>query len=223
MRILVLLAYDGIPDFYKIKPLDLEDFSACLLYMSVKLDFSNLTYDYHIQSIPEGFSYATFDNRKDKLFFKKIADKFQYQERYMSLLAINLYKNNKLYIKDLLTKETLTDALSFKKYQNTILQSFETEIQRIKYKYKIDSIDKLYSPVYNTHYFALENEMKIHPATSSILNHLFSDKYFDFETNSLYKTKSFYLNKLFKYLIGDRSDLTNEMFMSKLRGIVNDI
>ena len=216
------MAYDGIPDFYKIKPLDLEDFSACLLYMSVKLDFGSLTYDYHTQGIPEGFSYSTFDNRRDKSFFKKIADKFQYQERYMPLLAINLYKNNKLYIKDLLTKETLTEALNFKKYQNTVLQSFETEIQKIKYKYKIDSIDKLYSPVYNTHYFALENEIKIHPATSSILNHLFSDEYFKFESNERYKTKSFYLNKLFKYLIRDRTDLNDEIFMSKLKGIIND-
>ena len=124
MRILVLLAYDGIPDFYKIKPLDLEDFSACLLYMSVKLDFSSLTYDYHTQGIPEGFSYSTFDNRKDKSFFKKIADKFQYQERYMPLLAINLYKNNKLYIKDLLTKETLTVALNFKKLSPLVLVIF---------------------------------------------------------------------------------------------------
>lgn len=219
---MALLAYDGIPDFYKIKPLDLEDFSACLLYMSVKLDFNSLTYDYHIQSIPEGYSYETFEKRKDKQFFKKIADKFQYQERYMSLLAINLYKNNKMYVLDLLSKECLTEALNFKKYQNSILQSFETEIQRIKYKYKIDSIAKLHHPVYNTHYFALENEIKIHPATSSILNHLFSDEYFNFEPNELYKTKSLYLDKLFKYLIGDRIDLTKDIFMNKLKEIINE-
>lgn len=219
---MVLLAYDGIPDFYKIKPLDLEDFSACLLYMSVKLDFSSLTYDYHIKSIPEGYSYKTFEKRKDKQFFKKLASKFQYQERYMSLLVINLYKNNKMYVLDLLSKECLTEALSFKKYQNSILQSFETDIQKIKYKLNIDSIDKIWHPVYNTHYFALENENKIHSATSCILNHLFYGRYFNFETNELYKTKSLYLDKLFKYLIADRADLTPEVFMNKLKEIINE-
>lgn len=217
---MVLLAYDGIPDFYKIKPLDLEDFSACLLYMSVKLDFSRLTYDYHIQSIPEGYSYDTFDKRKDKKFFKKLADKFQYQERYMSLLAINLYKNNKMYITDLLSKECLTEALSFKKYQNNVLQSFETEIQRIKYKYKIDSIEMLYHPIFSTHYFALENGNKIHSATACILNQLFSSKYFEFESNSYYETKSKFMNKLYKYTIGDRDDLTNEIFLNKLNEVI---
>lgn len=214
--------YNPLPKFYQIEPLDLEDFSSCLLYMSVKLDFSSLTYDYHEKGIPEGYSYETFDKRHDKLTFKKIANKFQYQERYMSLLAINLYKNNKLYVRDLLSKESLTEALSFKKYQNSILQSFETDIQKIKYKLGIDSIDKVWHPIYITNYFSLENEDKIHSATACILNELFSGGYSNFETNELYQKKSKYMNKLFKYLIGNRADLTKEVFINKLLEIIND-
>lgn len=208
--------------YYEIKPLDLEDFSACLLYLSVKLDFTSTTYDYHSQSIPEGYSYETFEKRYDKQFFKKLADKFQYQERYMALLIINLYENNKTYVKDLLSNETLTKALAFKKYQNNVLQSFETDIQKIKYKLNIDTIEMLYHPVYNTHYFALELENKIQHPTASILNHLFSDEYFKFESNDLYKKKSIFLNKLFKYTIGDRKDLTKDIFINKLEDIINE-
>jgi hypothetical protein len=209
-------------NFYEIKPLDLEDFSACLLYMSIKLDFNSLTYDYNSQGIPEGYSYETFENRKDKHFFKKLASKFQYQERYIPLLAINAYKNKKIYALDLLSKDCLMSALGFKKYQNTILESFETDIQRIKYKLKIELVEQLYHPIYSTNYFALESENKISSSTSCILNYLFSNEYFKAEDNELYQTKSFYLNKLFKYLINGRIDLTKEIFMSKLIGVIND-
>lgn len=205
-----------------IKPLDLDDFSACLLYMSVKLDFMNEKYDYHIQSIPLGYSYETFEKRNDKSTFKKIAGKLQYQDRYMSLLAINLYKNNKTYVRDLMTDDCLMKALHFRKYQNTPMQSFESDIKNIKYKYKIDSLDMLSHPVYNTHYFELENRDRIHSATSSILNELFSEKYFSFEKNPLYEKRSVYLKKLFKYTLDIRPDLKQEDFLVKLKEIIEE-
>lgn len=205
-----------------IKPFDLDDFSACLLYMSVKLDFTNTKYDYHTQSIPNNYSYDTFEKRADKGMFKKIASKLQYQDRYMSLLVINLYKNNKTYVRDLMQNDCLSNALHFRKYQNTPLQSFETDIQTLKYKYKIDSIDKLFSPVYNTHYFEMENRNKISSATASILNELFAEQYFSFESNELYKSKSYFLTKLYKYTLDLRQDLTKDHFYLKLQQLFEE-
>lgn len=192
--------YNPLDSFHTIAPTDLDPFLAWKLYGAIKLNFTNEKYDYHEKGIPTSFILSAYNNRSDIYFFELASSKFLYQSRYLPTLVANIYLNRKFWIKSILNKQALTHGLAFRKYQNSFYNSFETEIQNVAFKYKLKSIEELYHPVYNTHYFELENKKAIHPITSAVLNHLYYDETLDWN-NDTYKTNSYYLNKLLKFAI----------------------
>lgn len=188
---------DSIPDFYTVAPSDLSPLLAFQLYSSIKVDFNSVKYDYNSDGICNNHNEKTYNARHDKFWFNKASDTFLYQSRYIPLLVSNFYVNRNFWMKDLLSKESLTNALAFRKYQNNIYSSFETEIQRVVFKYKLQSTDELYHTIYNTNYFELEQNKIIQPITSAILNHIYSER--SNWSCEYYKTNKIYLNKLLKY------------------------
>lgn len=207
---------DSIPDFYTVAPSDLPPLLAFQLYSSIKVNFNSLKYDFHDTGICNNHNEKTYDGRPDKFWFNKASDTFLYQSRYIPLLASNFYVNRNFWMKDLLSKESLTNALAFRKYQNNIYTSFETELQRLKYSLAITNVEQLYHPIYTTNYIELERRNKIHPITSSILNHLYYDKTIKWNGEELYKKESHYLGKVLKFA-------TINLDISKIEMIVKNI
>lgn len=199
---------------YDIDASDLNPLLAYQLYVSIKLDFMQKKYDYHDDLVITKCGQASFDNRNDRYFFTKISDSFLYQSRYIPLLAINLYIKPKIYITELLSKNSLTNALSFRKYMNNFYGSFETDIQKLKYSHNIKLVEELYHPMYVTNYFSLHD---VHPLTCAILNNLYYKLIFDTDWDTLqYQDMAHNLTKLLKYA-------NTNIDRNRLEKIVNDI
>ena len=202
---------------YNITPSDLNPLLAYQLYISVKLDFMQKKYDYHNDLVITKCGQDSFNNRNDRYFFIKISDSFLYQSRYIPLLASNLYLNPKIYIKDLLSKASLTNALSFRKYMNNFYGSFETDIQKLKYSHNIKLVEELYHPIYVTNYFSLND---IHPLTCAILNKLYYKLIFDTDWDTTqYQDMAHNLTKLLKY---SNIDIDRNRLEKIVNEIIND-
>jgi hypothetical protein len=207
--------YNVLGSAYTIQESDLDGVIAFQLYSTVKLDFTSSTFDFKRDGVPVNFTAEALVKRRDRAQFKTIADKFVYQNRYLALVVINLYKDNKLWIKDLTSKECIQNALVYRKYQNNLYSSFETEIQKLVYQYKISTIEQIYHPVHNTHYFELEQRGIIHPITSAILNKLYYEKTIDWNRNT-YQSQNRKLNKLLNYVV-------DELDIVKIDTIINEL
>jgi hypothetical protein len=218
----VKLDSSALSEFYTVAPADLTPVIAYQLYVSIKLDFSQQKYDYHRDLIITKAGQESLDARNDKSFFYQTADKFLYQNRYIPLLASNLYLNPKIWIKNLMSNDSIMNALAFRKYMNNVLGSFETDLQKLKYNSSIKLVDELYHPVYNTNYFTLLDSKSIHPITGAILNHLYYGRIENTEWNQdSYINKSHYLSKLLKYIDSEKFSL-NDSYLNLIK-VVEDI
>ena len=217
--------YNSIPEFYRIENIDLTPLLAFQLYHSIKLNFNQKKYDYHVDGLINKTTQESLDKRKDKNFFYKASDKLLYQNRYVPLLVSNLYKNNKMWIGNLLSRESIINALAFRKYSNTLINSFETDIQRIKYNQGLDSIEKLYQETSAVNYINLLGKNLIHPITASILQDLNQAKYISNIENQLIEEDSnYYLNKLIKFIPEERYNINRDgdYIMKIVKDIVLD-
>jgi hypothetical protein len=208
-------AYNVLGKAYTVEESDLDGIIAFQLYSTVKLDFTSKTFDFRRDGVPVNFTAEALLKRNDKSQFLHIANKFIYQNRYLALLVINLYKNNKLWVKDLMNKDCIANALTFRKYQNNLYRSFETEIQKLAYQYKIQEKAELYHPIYHTTYFELERRGIIHPVTSAILNSIYYDKSLSWGDNGCEEHHR-KLNKLLNYV-------SDDIDMEKIHKIIDEL
>lgn len=206
---------DELSKFYTIDPIDLSALKCFQLYSSIKVNFNNIKYDFHNDGICNNHNEFTFNKRHDQFWFKKASDKFMYQSRFIPLLVSNFYYNKDFWIGSFLTKEALTNALAFKKYQNNLYSSFQSDVQKLAFKMKFKCLEELYHPVYHTHYFELDNKKLFHPITSAILNHMFYDKTTEWN-NSVYNAQSIYLKKLLKFVIPELDVIKAETILDNI-------
>ena len=66
-------------------------------YVALKNHFSKPNYDYFKYNGKTGLKKESFDSRKDKIYFEKVAKRQDYHD----FLVANLCQNHKLWIKDL--------------------------------------------------------------------------------------------------------------------------
>lgn len=187
---------------FNIAPTDLTPLKAFQLYGTYKLHFTSKAYNITQYGINErSFNENSFLKRADSYYFKRISEKVLYVSRYTPILVANLYKNNKIWVGELLSDSAIRNAQSYRKYINSFQSSFKDDIQKLSLNGEILSINELYSQNTKTNYFSMLSKEKIHPITASVLNELYYTKYISNGPLSfVYDDKAFYLKRYYDLL-----------------------
>lgn len=103
-------------------------FEAYKDYIALKNHFTKPDYDYLKYNGKTGVKRETFDKRKDKLFFEKLAK----IDNVKDFLIANLSEDPKLWIRDLAYSETArTTYQSWKKRKQSLTYIFSNEFKKI--------------------------------------------------------------------------------------------
>jgi len=105
-------------------------YEAFSLYNSLKLHFSQQTYDYFKYNGKSNISVNSFENRKDKYHFYKLSRKYN-QDEYINFLVGNFIVNEKTWAGDLLKTEAEANYLRRMKYLQSMTYSFENDCKYI--------------------------------------------------------------------------------------------
>ena len=104
-------------------------FEAYKDYVALKNHFSKPNYDYIKYNGKTGLKQSSFQLRKDKIFFEKLAKRSDYHD----FLIANLSYNPKLWIKDLAYSETADKIFQdWKKRQQSLTYNFKNDLIKIK-------------------------------------------------------------------------------------------
>lgn len=103
-------------------------FEAYQAYLALKNHFSKPSYDYHRYQGKTGVKVATFEKRKDKLFFQKLA---KHPDVFNFLIA-NLSQNAKLWIRDLAYGEQAEQTYkAWAKRNQALSYNFKSELNAL--------------------------------------------------------------------------------------------
>ena len=103
-------------------------FEAYKEYIALKNHFSKKDYDYVKYNGKTGLKPASFDKRKDKVFFEKLAKNPDYHE----FLIANLSDNPKLWIRDLAYSEVAQSTYQiWKKRNQSLTYNFKNDFKKI--------------------------------------------------------------------------------------------
>lgn len=106
-------------------------FEAYTLYTAVKLHFNNVKYDYFTYNGKCRVREDSFDKRKDKYSFAKLAKNYK-REELPFFLACNFRLNNKIWIKSLNRQDAVDVYTSWRKDQESRLYLFKQNIESLK-------------------------------------------------------------------------------------------
>jgi len=104
-------------------------YEAFSLYNSLKLHFSQQTYDYFKYNGKSNISVNSFENRKDKYHFYKLSRKYTNKEDLVNFIVANFIEDEKSWVGPLLQEEA---DMNFRKRQKVI--------QSLSYTFENDCI-----------------------------------------------------------------------------------
>ena len=101
-------------------------YEAFSIYNSLKLHFSQQSYDYFKYNGKSRISVDSFENRKDKYHFYKLSRKYK-EDEYINFLVANFIVDEKTWAGDLLKTEAEVNYLRRMKYMQSMTYSFEND------------------------------------------------------------------------------------------------
>lgn len=110
----------------------MNDFEAYRLYVSIKNHFSSETYDYFKYNGKNKGKIDSFNKRKDKIFFQKLAK----HESLKDFLVSNFVEDNKLWVKDLAYSEKA--ELTYKnwlKKKQSLTYFFKKDLDKLDHNF----------------------------------------------------------------------------------------
>ena len=114
-------------------------------YLALKQHFNKSDYDYQRYNGKMKLSVATFEKRKDKLFFQKLAKRADYHQ----FLLANLVHDKKAWIRD----------IAYSEEAEKVFSEWKKRIQSLTYTFKQD-LNKL-DPVFDKNFVCRDNEHPI--------------------------------------------------------------
>jgi hypothetical protein len=103
-------------------------FEAYKEYVALKNHFTKTDYDYIKYNGKTGLKHTSFEKRKDKIFFEKLAK----NENYHEFLVANLSDNPKLWIRDIAYSETAQLTYqNWKKRNQSLTYNFKNDFKKI--------------------------------------------------------------------------------------------
>lgn len=106
-------------------------YEAFGIYNSLKLHFSQESYDYFKYNGKTNVTLSSFENRKDKWHFTKLSKKFNNKDDLIFFIVSNLLINEKLWIGDLLNEESDVIYLNRKKVIQSLSYIFENDCNKL--------------------------------------------------------------------------------------------
>ena len=117
-------------------------------YVALKQHFTQPSYDYFKYNGKSKASFTTFESRKDKLFFQKIA-KHPDPRNY---IVANLVENPKLWIKEIAYSSSAEEVYNeWSRRQQSLLYLFKQELSKLN-----DDFDLNFRAVNNTHPYIIK-------------------------------------------------------------------
>ena len=117
----------------------MNGYDAYCMYQALKLHFTVTTYDYFKYNKKTRCSVDTFDKRRDKYTFHRLAKKYPVPEELESFLAASFFMMPKLWVGDLFSEE----AVSSYSQRRKIKESFEYSIREDLYGHQVQSLEDL--------------------------------------------------------------------------------
>lgn len=103
---------------------------AYKMYHAIKLHFTTPKYNFFIYEGKTNISEETFNNRKDKYSFHKLARKYDEQE-LVGFLVANFARNPATWIRDLFGEEAESNFRTWKRITQSMTQTFKEDLDRI--------------------------------------------------------------------------------------------
>ena len=153
----------------------LTPFNAYRLYTAYKLHFTT-SYDIiKYQGKIKAVTPASFDIRKDRFFFHKLAKKFDGEETYGNFLIANLIYNPKIWSGELVTEEAYSVYKEYQKRMESLSYTFKEELGNIldlEDDVRPDDFKELFIVIKNDHPWMLKQYLakKVSLETLLILN-----------------------------------------------------
>jgi len=117
----------------------MSPFDAFRVYQSVKLHFTSKTYDCIKYNFKTTVNPSSFEKRRDKYFFGKVAKKFKADKQLAEFYA-SYFIEDKTYIMDMVDNDEIYNAWN-KKIQS-LVRTFELDIKNLNEK--CDTFDCLF-------------------------------------------------------------------------------
>ena len=102
-------------------------FEVFCLYQSLKLHFSQESYDYFKYQGKSRVTIESFENRKDKWHFSKLSRKFNNKDECIDYLVANFLENDKVWVGTLLTEEAEVIYRQRQKVIQSLSYTFEND------------------------------------------------------------------------------------------------
>lgn len=175
-----------------------EPFEIYLLYCSLKAHYSG-KYDYFECKRSSRIKYSTFEKRKDKFFFYKIAKKYDLNECEL-FFAVNFAYNNSFWIGEFDERSTNEIYLQHLKVKSAFSYYLEQDIRFLEenggFIQSLKIGKDLYPPAI---YFLKANEISFETVTF-IYNVMELHKYWKIKDNIVYPVLEQKLNKFYPFL-----------------------
>jgi hypothetical protein len=101
------------------------------LYQSLKLHFSQESYDYFKYQGKSRVTIESFENRKDKWHFSKLSRKFNNKDECIDFLVANFIDNDKVWVGTLLTEEADAIYRERQRVIQSLSYTFENDCARL--------------------------------------------------------------------------------------------
>lgn len=108
----------------------MNGFDVFKIYQSIKLHFTSEKYNYFVYNGKTNATLDSFERRRDKFMFHKLARKYDEQE-IVPFLVANFVSDNHKWTKDLLSSEATEAYLSWRKITESISFQFQTDIEKL--------------------------------------------------------------------------------------------
>jgi hypothetical protein len=102
-------------------------FEVFCLYQSLKLHFSQESYDYFKYQGKSRVTIESFESRKDKWHFSKLSRKFNNKDECIDYLVANFLENDKVWVGTLLTEEAEVIYRQRQKVIQSLSYTFEND------------------------------------------------------------------------------------------------
>jgi hypothetical protein len=108
----------------------MNGFDVFKTYQAIKLHFTSPSYNYFVYNGKTNATLDSFERRRDKFMFHKLARKYDEQELVYFLVA-NFVEDNHKWTKDLLGNEAAESYMRWKKTTESIGFQFQNDMQKL--------------------------------------------------------------------------------------------
>lgn len=108
----------------------MNGFDVFKIYQAIKLHFTSPKYNYFVYNGKTNATLDSFERRRDKFMFHKLARKYDEQE-IVAFLVANFVSDNHKWTKDLLGPEATEAYMNWRKVTESLGFRFENDIEKL--------------------------------------------------------------------------------------------